>query len=57
MGCQCNKKNEEDELNKDSPEYIKDEDELIDKEKEGNNFQQQEETDAEKYAGFKQFHG
>ena len=48
MGCQCNKKNEEDELNKDSPEYIKDEDELIDKEKEGNNFQQQEETDQNK---------
>ena len=42
MGCQCNKKNEEDELNKDSPEYIKEEEGLNDKEKEN---QQQEETD------------
>ena len=44
MGCQCNKKNEEDELNKDSPEYIKEEEGLNDKEKEKEN-QQQEETD------------
>ena len=39
MGCQCNKKNEEEELNKDSPENLQEE--INDKEKEENNLQQE----------------
>ena len=43
MGCQCNKKNEEEELNKEPQEYKKEEQGLNDKEKEENNIQQQQE--------------
>ena len=43
MGCQCNKKNEEEELNKEPQEYKKEEGGLNDKEKEENNIQQQQE--------------
>ena len=43
MGCQCNKKNEEEELNKEPQEYKKEEEGLNDKEKEENNIQQQQE--------------
>ena len=43
MGCQCNKKNEEEELNKEPQEYKKEEAGLNDKEKEENNIQQQQE--------------
>ena len=43
MGCQCNKKNEEEELNKEPQEYKKEERGLNDKEKEENNIQQQQE--------------
>ena len=43
MGCQCNKKNEEEELNKGPQEYKKEEEGLNDKEKEENNIQQQQE--------------
>ena len=43
MGCQCNKKNEEEELNKEPQEYKKEEERLNDKEKEENNIQQQQE--------------
>ena len=42
MGCQCNKKNEEEELNKEPQEYKKEEGGLNDKEKEENNIQQQQ---------------
>ena len=49
MGCQCNKKNEEEELNKEPQEYKKEEGGLNDKKKEENNIQQkQEEIDINK---------